>query len=119
MSGNPLRKRRDYGSGVREPDDMGVPLYDEDWSRSDFDAEMSLPWEPNEYLNTSPTELHNMLLNETDPEEREKMQDALYSWRRTVPGPFWRSAVARELIKVAKLLDGKEIDHGTVSERNG
>ena len=58
----------------------------------------------NPYLNTPPTKLKRDLASEKDSKKRNQMQEALEAWRTTVPGPFWKTQAAAELLKIARLL---------------
>jgi len=58
----------------------------------------------NPYLNTPPTKLKRDILKETDPAKKRLMQEALSAWRITVPGPFWRTATAKVLLRLARKL---------------
>jgi len=84
MSAQPLRMRRDYG-----------------------EAEADV----NPYLNTAPTELVRLLKKEQDSKKKSQMKEALNAWRKTVPGPFWKSysqvarKIAKEAICAQRILD--------------
>jgi hypothetical protein len=93
---NGLRSRRDYGEQGHRP---------QDYSDEEI-LEMSkrLAETVNPYLNTPPTKIKRDLKNEKDKSKRKKMTEALNAWRTTVPGPFSRTQVARELLTIAKTL---------------
>ena len=58
----------------------------------------------NPYLNTPPTKLKRDIQKEKDEQKKKLMTTALNAWRTVVPYPFRHGSVAKELIKIAKLL---------------
>jgi hypothetical protein len=98
----PLRNKPDYGEkGHRPQDYTEAELIEMARKLTKEAAELVNP-----YLNTPPTKLRRDLESEKDDKKRKQMKDALNAWRITVPGPFWRTQAARELLAMAKAVLG-------------
>ena len=84
----PLRSRRDYGYNDLEEE-----------------LEERKKESVNKYLNVPPTKLKKQIENTKNKKKKKKLEEALYYWRKTVPGPFrGQLAAIQEVLEVAKII---------------